>query len=491
VWRWLVPLVLVVLAVALGVALRLPKQQGVVSAVAGEAALPIDAGPSDEEVLASSLARLERAKREAQAAMLAERTPSAARTLRGQAPDVGSELPTSIAISDAGLQPASSAELESVASLVARRELPEAVERVHFLFRARSPSAVPALLLVTKDAESRVQSGGAASVETVAARLRELPTSDAAVRAPLSRLLGALAVASTKAAHYERAKDEARQALELEESNAAAYFALGEFQFQDNDLVGALDTWERGLRMNPGDRALAGRLERGRREAAQVGGLERTASEHFVVSFDGRTDVSGARATLETMEAAYRAVGAIFQLYPEGPIPLVLYPNKTFEQQGHASWTVGVYDGKIRVPAEGAAAQARAYQGTLFHEYAHALFHRATRGVPAPHWLNEGLASFAGLRGDPGPAVTCPAGHAFPLTGLSAAFGRLDRRSAHWAYLEGRHAVERLVERHGEEGIRTLLREVASQGDYRRGFERAFGEDPDEFARRFDAEAAH
>jgi tetratricopeptide (TPR) repeat protein len=491
VWRWLVPLVVVVLAVVLGLALHLPKRQGGASSAVGEAALPVDAGPSDEEVLASSLARLERAKREAEAAALAEPVPGAAKTLAGQAADAGSELLPAATVLDAGLRAASAAELESVAVLIARRELPEAVERVHSLFRARSPSAVPALLLVTKDAEFRVQTGGALSVESVAARLRELPTSDAAVRAPLARLLGALAVASTRAAHYEQAKDEARQALELEETNAAAYLALGELNFQDNDLVGALDTWERGLRMNPGDRPLAGRLERGRREAAQVGGLERTASEHFVVSFDGRTDVSGARATLETMEAAYRAVGALFQLYPEGPIPLVLYPNRTFEQRGHASWTAGVYDGKIRVPAEGAAAQTRAYRGTLFHEYAHALFHRATRDVPAPHWLNEGLASFAGLRGDPGPAVTCLTGHAFPLAGLSAGFGRLDRRSAHWAYLEGRHAVERMVERHGEEGIRALLREVASQGDYRRGFERAFGEDSDEFARRFDAEAAH
>jgi len=491
VWRWLVPLVLMVLAVALGVALRWPRQQAGVPAAAAESPPPLDAGPSDEEVLASSLARLERAKREAEAATLAERAPGASKALAGEAPDAGKAPRGAAAIVDAGLQAASAVELESVAILLARHELPEAVERVHSLFRARSSSAVPALLLVTKDAEFRVKAGDAVSVESVAARLRELPTSDAAVGAPLARLLGALAVASTKAAHYEQAKDEARQALELEESNAAAYLALGELSFQDNDLVGALDTWERGLRMNPTDRALALRLERGRREAAQVGGLERTASEHFVVSFDGRTDVSGARATLETMEAAYRAVGALFQLYPEGPIPLVLYPNRTFEQRGHASWTAGVYDGKIRVPAEGAAAQTRSYRGTLFHEYAHALFHRATRDVPAPHWLNEGLASFAGLRGDPGPAVTCPAGHAFPLAGLSGAFGRLDRRSAHWAYLEGRHAVERLVERHGEEGIRTLLREVASQGDYRRGFERAFGEDPDEFARRFDAETAH
>jgi tetratricopeptide (TPR) repeat protein len=365
------------------------------------------------------------------------------------------------------------------------------VERVHSLFRTGSAASVPAFLLVMRETQARLQAGRAGSVEPVVARLRELPTSEPAVRAPLARLLGALAVASSSAAHYEQAKNEARQALELEESNADAYLALGDLQFQDNDLVGALDIWERGLRLNPGDPALARRLEGGQREATRVGSLERQASEHFVVSFDGRADVAGARAALETMESAYRSVGALFQLYPDGPIPLVLYPNQTFAQEGHVSWSAGFYDGKIRLPAEGAAGATRAFRGTLFHEYAHALFHRATRGVTAPSWINEGLAEVARLRADPGPPVACASGHSFPLGLLGPGFGRFDRRSARWAYLEGRHAVERLVEQHGEEGIRMLLGEVARQADFGRGFQRAYGESFEDFARRFDAEAGH
>ena len=197
-----------------------------------------------------------------------------------------------------------------------------------------------------------------------------------------------------------------------------------------------------------------------------------------MVSFDGRADVPGARAALEVMEAAYRQVGGLFQQFPDGPIPLVLYPQGSFHEQGHASWTAGVYDGKIRLPVEGAAAQTLAFKGTLFHEYAHALFHRSTRGATGPTWLNEGFAEIAKLRGDPGPKLLCQASvHSFPLKSLQGGFGRLDRRNARYAYLEARHALERIIERHGEEGVRNLCHD-----GHREGLPTAFQRSGQDFA---------
>jgi len=190
----------------------------------------------------------------------------------------------------------------------------EAVEKVHALFRDRSVAAVPAFELLARTARQRASAGGASKVEPFLPRLQELPTSDARVRAPLARLLGTMALASARAGQADRSRQQARAALVLDDSTPEAYLALGEYQFQDNDLAGALDTWEHGLRLNPGDAALTRRLERGRAEAERLGGLERVASEHFVVAFDGRADVPGARASLEVMEAAYRSVGALFEL---------------------------------------------------------------------------------------------------------------------------------------------------------------------------------
>ena len=322
-------------------------------------------------------------------------------------------------------------------------------------------------------------------------RFQELPTSEPPVRSHVARVLGSVALASSKAGQTERSRQEPRAALALDESIPEAYLVLGEYMFQGNDLAGALDTWEHGLRLNPENVALARRLERGRSEAQRLGGLERVTSEHFSIAFDGRADVPGARASLEVMEAAYRSVGALFELYPDGPIPVVLYPDRSYEQEGHVSWSAGVYDGKIRLPSAGANSTSLRFRGVLFHEYAHALFHRATGGKGGPAWVNEGYADVAKLVADPGPAVRCtPDVHSFQLRVLEQSFGRIgSHKQAHLAYLEARHAVEHLVDRHGQAGMKALFSELSTGAPFATAFERAFHEDYAAFATAFDAEA--
>lgn len=464
-----------------------PSPGPVAAAVATE-----DAGPTDEEVFAASMARLAEAKRRADEEAASARGGAAD---AGPAPvdlDGGGALAALEAAGDGGISPDVRAELERVAAQLLQDDYPGALERVHGLFRARSAASVAALELFTVTAQAKARAGGLGQIEPLLSRVQELPTSEAAVRGPVARLLGTAAIASARAGQPERSRLQARAALALDERTPEAYLAMGEYQFQDNDLPGALETWERGLRMNPTDAALARRLEHGRAEAERLGGMERVASEHFVVAFDGRADVPAARASLEVMEAAYRGVGGLFQSYPDGPIPVVLYPERSFDKEGHASWSAAVYDGKIRLPSAGADLHSLAFKGTLFHEYAHALFHRATGGKGAPTWLNEGFAEVARLRADAGPAVRCGAdAHAFPLRALEGGFGGLNRSAAWYAYLEARHAVERMIERHGEGGVRSLLAELSGGTPFALAFEKALGEEYATFAARFDGEARH
>ena len=96
----------------------------------------------------------------------------------------------------------------------------------------------------------------------------------------------------------------------------------------------------------------------------------------------------------------------------------------------------------------------------------------------------------AKLQGDPGPAVRCtPDVHLFPLRTLEATFGRIgSHKQAHLAYLEGRHAVERILERHGPAGVRALLSQMSGGAPFPTAFERALGEDYSTFTAAFDAE---
>jgi len=491
-WSFLLVPVLVISGAVAVVVLRRPTVAPAPApppvAVSAESS---DGGPSDEEVFAASMARLAEAKRRSDEEAAARTGPDAGRQIAELARDAGAAGAILEPVGDPGTTRSARAELERVAALLLDQDLAGAVEQVHALYRARSPAAAPALEVVTAAVQARARSGALAKVEAVLPRMQELPTSESAVRSAVARVLATVALASAKAGQPERSRQQARAALALEEATPEAYLALGEYQFQDNDLSGAIDTWERGLRVTPGDLALARRLERGRAESQRLGGLERVSSEHFVVAFDGRTDVPAARASLEAMEAAYRAVGALFQSYPDGPVPVVLYPDRSYQEEGHVAWSAGVYDGKIRLPSAGAGSDALRFRGTLFHEYAHALFHRATGGRSGPAWLNEGFADVAKLLGDPGPAVRCtPDVHTFPLRALEGSFGRIgNHRSAHLAYLEARHAVEHIVERHGEAGVRAVLAEVSTGAPFPAAFERALGEDYATFAAAFDAEA--
>jgi hypothetical protein len=488
-WPLLLAPVLVVGAAVAVVVLRRPTPPPSTQATAPVESVAADAGLTDEQVFEASMARLAELRRQAEQEGAAI---DAGRVGASSVPDAGVALAMLLASGDGGVSPGRRAELERVAALLFDGDYAGAVERVHGLFRDRSPAAVPALELVVTAAQEHARAGGLHDVEPILGRVQELPVSEAKVRTAVARLLGTVALASVRAGNTERSRHQAQAALALAETTPEAYLALGEDEFQDNELQSALSTWERGLRLNPNNVALARRLERGREEAQRLAGLERVSSEHFVVAFDGRADVPAARASLEVMEDAYRAVGGLFDLYPDPPIPLVLYPERTFDQEEHASWTAAVYDGKIRLPSAGADLHSLKFRGTLFHEYAHALFHRASGARhAAPSWLNEGFAEIARRRADSGPPVRCMQdAHGFALRNLEGGFQGLNRRAAGFAYLEARHATERIIERHGEQGVRAILAELAKGAPFPVAFQRALGEEYATFAARFDAEAS-
>jgi len=487
--RSLVLLAVLLVAGALGVVVsRRSSAPPAPPQVAPVTAPEADAGLSDDEVFARSMARLAEAKRRAEQEEAARR-PDASAPLAVARPDAGGALAALETANDGGITPGVRAELETLARMLMDDQYPAAVERLHTLFREHSPAAVPGLELLAATAIHQARAGGTRQIEPILARLQELPTSDGRVRAPLAQLLGTVALVSAREGQPERSRRQARAALALEERTPEAYLALGEYQFQDNDLTGALDTWEHGLRLSPDSEALARRLERGRAEAERLGGLCRESSTHFVAAFDCGAGSRAARACLDILEDAYRSVGQLFEIFPDGPIPVVVYPDRSFDKEGHASWSAAVYDGKIRLPAAGADPHSLAFRGTLFHEYAHALLHRATAGKSIPTWLNEGLAEVARYRADVGPAALCLAdSHSFRLRSLEGSFQGLNQHAAFYAYLESRHAVERVIDRFGERGVRAVLSEVSRGSPFALAFERALGVEYGAFTRAFDAE---
>ena len=78
--------------------------------------------------------------------------------------------------------------------------------------------------------------------------------------------------------------------------------------------------------------------------------------------------------------------------------------------------------------------------------------------------------------------------HSFRLRSLEGSFQGLNQNAAFYAYLESRHAVERVIDRFGERGVRAVLSEVSRGSPFALAFEKALGVEYGAFTRAFDAE---
>ncbi len=334
-----------------------------------------------------------------------------------------------------------------------------------------------------------VRRDGPAAHEAELQTFIDLPRNRERVQLAVGHLLVIAARESLLRMDITKAGQYARLAREIHEADSGAYMVLGEIEFQQSNYEQAFQLYETGLLRNPNDRELKNIYAK-RKLEAPVAALDRKSSAHFVVSFEGGSDSDAAQLTLESLEQAYNDVGEMFDLFPEDKTSVVLYPNRSFDiMHRHPAWAAGSYDGKLRLGVAGAAGQTRNFRATLYHEYAHALFHRSTGNATCPAWLNEGLAEVAAERAGGETTLTCAAGHTLPLRNLERSFSLLDARQARVAYLEARHATDRLIAKHSIEKVRECLKLAKKSHDFEGAFDEAMGESVTSFASSFDAEA--
>jgi tetratricopeptide (TPR) repeat protein len=338
--------------------------------------------------------------------------------------------------------------------------------------------------------ETRIATDGVATHEPELQQFVALPRSRAGVRNAVAHLLAVAALDCLKRMDLTAAAGWAKQARELNDAESTAYLVLGEIEFSQTEYDAAFQLYDTGLRHNPHDAQLSALYERRKAEASDKSSAKKR-SAHFTVSFEGPPDADAAQRTLAAAEDAFDEAGALYDFFPHERVPVVLYASRNYESEvRHPAWSAGSYDGKVRLAIVGSAAQPKNFRATVFHEYGHALFHRATGGTHAPPWLDEGLAEVVAQRAGPAAtAVACSLGHAQPLHALERPFAGMDLRTARFAYLGSQHAVERLIERHSIKKVQQLIKELGRARDFGSAFETAFGESPETFYSVFDSEA--
>lgn len=261
-------------------------------------------------------------------------------------------------------------------------------------------------------------------------------------------LLGA-GVAAHLRGNDKDARVPLKRALELDPRLTPASVLLGQIAYADGDVTNAIAIYEQALTHAPNEPVLTTKLKAWRADAEAARGFTERRSDRFRVSFQGHADRLLAVRAIEILEAAFWRIGKALGSYPSEPVVVLLYTEQQFRDVTQApTWAGGIYDGRIRVPAAGAAQSPQLFERVLVHELTHAMIATiAPRGVPA--WLHEGLAQH--FEGDDVAAArkTVARFGVIPLRHLEGSFAGLSGAPATLAYNESLVVVETLFQRPG------------------------------------------
>jgi len=243
------------------------------------------------------------------------------------------------------------------------------------------------------------------------------------------------------------AKPRLRRTLDANPRFTPAALLLGEIAHREGDLALAIETYEKALTYAPGNPDLLSRLQKWRTEADVHSTFVERRQDRFRVMFEGRADAQLAARATEVLSAAFWRIGEQLGAYPSDAIVVVLYTEKQFRDITRApEWSGGLYDGRIRVPAAGAALKPALFERVLVHELTHAMIvAMAPRGIPA--WMHEGLAQhFEGA--DPSVARRRLRAHGqrLPLEQIERSFTGLTTAGAIVAYDESLLAVKAILQ---------------------------------------------
>jgi tetratricopeptide (TPR) repeat protein len=332
--------------------------------------------------------------------------------------------------------------------------------------RAQHPQTIEATVRQAWDA---VNAGRAAEAEALFEQALKAAPGEPAL------LAGAAA-----AAHLAGRPDVARMhlvnALAEDPKFTPASLLLGQLLYSLGDPAGAITIYEEAQRYAPYHPQLKQKLERWRQEAALHEGFNQRVGTHFTVLVEGPAEAPLAARAVDVLEKAYWKIGAALYAYPADVITVVLYTREQFRDVTQSpAWAGGAFDGRIRVPVQGALENAAEFERVLTHELTHA-FVRSIAGQSAPNWLNEGLAiHFEGSDLSRHTARIQAATGRLPLGRLEESFGAFDATQARTAYAESGVAVARLFKEAGPTGVANLLGDLAAQMPFGAAFERNVG----------------
>ena len=246
---------------------------------------------------------------------------------------------------------------------------------------------------------------------------------------------------------YADAREKLTRAFTLNPRLVSATELLGELDYLQGDIEGAIRRYEEALpyaaHLAP---AMQKRLDAWRKEASVHRKLSRAGNARFSIVFDGGSNDALATHAAGVLDRAFQRIASQIGAYPPDRILVTLYTERQFRDltQG-PEWAEGVFDGKIRIPTQGVTQDRERFDMVLVHELGHAIVAGlAPQGVPA--WLHEGLASYFEPDDVAGALARAQAtGLVIPLSQLEDGFERFNAAQARVAYDQSLVAADLLA----------------------------------------------
>ncbi len=211
-------------------------------------------------------------------------------------------------------------------------------------------------------------------------------------------------------------------------------------------------------------------------------------SRHFRIRYTDALVEEQAINVARDLETERERLRAWIPVRPEAEVVEVnLFPHYDFAE-AYGSGTLGLFDGKMRIPFIDTANFQIVLSGVLSHELAHAMIKSYTGDLEAPHWFHEGLAQLLEMeRGFDYPPRD-EHGRRLALSVIESAFEKARGAELQtMAYNESAWLLYFIQDRYGISGIRKLLDIFARGEDSETAIAEAFDLSLADFYGLFDA----
>lgn len=284
----------------------------------------------------------------------------------------------------------------------------------------------------------------------------------------------------------------AQEAILLMPEAESAYIFSGNIYYQQDNFREALTFWEKALEINPENKNLQDRIEKLKREEPIEEDFKTRKREHFKIRFERESDSEYIWAISDLLEESRRRLRNEFNLYSDEVIAVIVYTGEQFQEAVATShWSLGLYDGKIRLNQHNITEGDDSLRRTLFHEYAHAVLF-LTYGGNLPTWLQEGFAQF----NEPPRLLSTQdkkflhlyiKEHGdFSIQNMETMFTKkADLDTVKAAYLEAKLFVNYLIEEYRKDRIKRLFEELKEGQDWPQALKGAYGKSTDRLEKEF------